>query len=205
MYVPSADYIQEKDHSLFSTLPSSQMLIDRIALQGVKCNTDLSKIVFNKYSYELFDYPPVRVPTGMNQLKKSFLYHPKVDEYVHLPVRMRNPGSWNNLISVFRLIFAMTRVCDIVCKGIEISQKKELSQAQGVRLLHIHWFLLSFLLHRIWILLRMFNRPSFISVIDRIKVTSNFYVLYEDYIQDKNHFMFLNMNSVALAKERIAL
>ena len=51
----------------------------------------------------------------------------------------------------------------------------------------------------------MFNRPSFISVIDRIKVTSNFYVLYEDYIQDKNHFMFLNMNSVALAKERIAL
>ena len=138
MYVPSADYIQEKDHSLFSTLPSSQMLIDRIALQGVKCNTDLSKIVFNKYSYELFDYPPVRVPTGINQLKKSFLYHPKVDEYVHLPVRMRNPGSWNNLISVFRLIFAMTRVCDIVCKGIEISQKKELSQAQGVRLLHIH-------------------------------------------------------------------
>ena len=123
LYVPSADYIQKKDHSFFSTLPSSQMMIDRIALQGVKSNTDLSKIVFNKYSYDLFDYPPVRLPKVMNKLKKSFLYHPKVDEYVHLPVRMRNPGSWNNLISVFRMIFAMTRVCDIVCKGIEMSLK----------------------------------------------------------------------------------
>ena len=100
MYVPTADYIQEKRHSLFSKLPSSHMLYDRIALQGVKCNSDIPKIVFNKYSYELFDYPPVRVPNGMNRLKKSFLFHPEFDEYVHLPVRMRNPGSWNNLISL---------------------------------------------------------------------------------------------------------
>ena len=45
MYVPPADYIQEKGHSLFSKLPSSHMLKERIALQGIKCNSDLPKVV----------------------------------------------------------------------------------------------------------------------------------------------------------------
>ena len=74
----------------------------------------------------MFDYPPVRVPTDMDRLKKSFLFHPKYlvrEEYVHLPVRMSNPGILNNLISAFRLIFAMNKVCDIVSRGIESSFK----------------------------------------------------------------------------------
>ena len=56
------DYIQDKDHSMFSEMNCSVLAKDRMALQGVKHNADLSRVLFNKYSFKCFDYPPSRIP-----------------------------------------------------------------------------------------------------------------------------------------------
>ena len=114
MYVPPTDYIQGSVnfHPLICCMTESPDRASNVIQTYPRlCATNT---VMN---------PPVRVPICMDRLKKSFLFHPKCDEYVHFPVKMRNPGSWNNLISVFRLIFAVNKVCEIVSRVIEISLK----------------------------------------------------------------------------------